>query len=61
MAVGALSSCSFIVDTITSLTCLRRSLASTVGGTVGGVGNGGVSGTGVGGCAGAGGGMEGDG
>ena len=40
--------------TITSLTCLRSSVASTLGGMVGGVVNVGDSGTGTGGCAGAG-------
>ena len=43
-----------MVDTITSLTCLRSSLVSTVGGTVGEVDNGGASGAGAGGCTGAG-------
>ena len=49
-----------MVVTITSLTCLRSSLASTLGGMVGGDVNVGDSGTGTCGCACVGCGMEGD-
>ena len=46
---------------MTSLTCLRSSVASTLGEVVGGVVTVGGSGTGTGGCAGVGCGIEGDG